>query len=156
MAIEQYLQQYIGDSPVLYMLIGLAALVLINLVLTLVIANKSKTDSIKFELLPDFITPLLLYGTFLVAGEAMIIATKSVPYIYEATKGFQILAFLTVVLKYFKQVYSKLKQLGMETSPDLDQKLEGLIPYDTTQITNPVKPNDSTTIVEGRPKEDER
>lgn len=157
MLIEDYLQKYIGDSPVLYMLIGLAVLILVNLVLTLIIANKSKTDSIKFELLPDFITPLLLYGAFLIAGEAMILATKTVPYVYEAAKGFQVLAFLTVVLKYFKQVYSKLKQLGMETSPELDQKIDQIVPPTISPITGTERPS-GTVITENftRPQEDER
>lgn len=156
MVLDQYLQKYIGDSPVLYMLIGLATLILLNLALTLVIAYKSKTDKIKFEVLPDFIAPLLMYGAFLIAGEAMIIATKGFSYVNEAARGFQTLAFLTIILKYFKQIYAKLKSLGMETSPELDRKLETIIPSDITQVTNTVTHDDTNTIVEGRPEENER
>lgn len=139
MILEQYLQQYIGNSPVLFMLIGLGTLIVINLILSIVQAHQSKDDNINFELLPDFIKPLLMYATMLVAGEMMIIACKEFPLLYNAAKAFQLFAFLTILLKYFKQIYTKLKAMGMETTPELDRKIEDLTVTATTITPNQIK-----------------
>lgn len=167
MLLEQLLKEYIGDSPVIYMVAGLTILILTNLIVTILLAHKSKDDDINFEVMPDFIQPLLMYGAFLMAGEGLIIGSSSIPILHEAFRGVQMISFALILVKYFVQIYKKLKLLGMETSEQMDRQIEGLdekvetlLGSNKQNYTKPITPIPTTRIpndyVEGRLEESEK
>jgi hypothetical protein len=116
--------QYLGDSPAAAIVAGFCILIVINLVLAIVLAHKSKTDNINFTLLPDFIQPLLLYTVFIVAMEAMMIIAKGIPFIQTIFYGIEMLGVAAVAMKYLKQIYDKLKKLGMPVDTVMDKVIE--------------------------------
>jgi hypothetical protein len=118
------------------MIAGLSLLIFINLVLSIIIAARSK--EIDFRLLPDFITPLLQYTVFLIATQALVIATTGIPLVNGAFVGVQGLACLAVILKYYMSIRTKLNQLGMKIDKRIEDAMDqGInvavgVPTDTT------------------------
>jgi hypothetical protein len=118
------ISSYLGDSPVAAIVAGLSILVLINTILSIVQAHKSSTDNINFSVLPDFIKPLLMYIIFVVAMEAMMLVAKGIPILQTVFTGVEIVGIASIVIKYVKQIYDKLKWFGMPVDPNLDRIVE--------------------------------
>jgi hypothetical protein len=116
------LSQYLGDSPVVYMIAGLSLLILINLALSIIVAARSK--EIDFHLLPDFINPLLQYTIFLIATQALVIATTGIPAVNGGFVALQGLACVAVILKYYASIRQKLNQLGMKIDKHIDEAID--------------------------------
>lgn len=128
---EQLIAQYLGDSPAATVAAGLSILILINLVVTIILATRSKDDAINFNLLPDFIKPILLYTAFIAMMEAMMVIAGGIPILRTSFFGIEVIGVAAVALKYAKQIYEKLKALGMSVDEKLDaviqQKLDTVI-----------------------------
>jgi energy-converting hydrogenase Eha subunit A len=147
MKLDELLMKYIGDSPVMYLILGLIAMIVINLILTIIIAARSK--EVNFELMPDFITPTLTYTIFLLTIQILVFTTNGTPGVHEIFIGFQSLGYAGILVKYFAQIYSKLKKLGMPADTGIERQIESL---DGAIIPIPVPQEDPNA---SRPKEDE-
>lgn len=122
--IEDLVAQYLGNSPAAAIVAGFSVLVIVNLVLSLVLAYRSKTDNINFNILPDFIQPLLLYSAFIIAVEALMVMGAGVPALKTIFTGLEVIAVASVAIKYVKQIYDKAKQLGMPVDEKIDAVVE--------------------------------
>jgi hypothetical protein len=129
---QSLITSYLGDNPVTIMIAAIGVLAFINLVLALIVAFKSKTDSIKFHFLPDFLEPLLTYAVFLLMVSILVISTRTIPVLYSIFTGLEYTAIATILMKYFYQGYLKLKQLGMPDDPNLDNVISKVV----TEVTN--------------------
>lgn len=129
--IEDLVAQFLGGSPVAAIVAGFSVLIILNLVLSLILAYRSKTDDINFNILPDFIQPLLLYSAFIIAIEAMMIVAVGIPAIKTVLAGVELVGVASVLIKYVKQIYEKLKRLGMPVDEKIDaiveEKLDGVL-----------------------------
>lgn len=124
MLTSDMISSYLGDSPVAAIVAGLSILILLNTVLAVIQAHKSKTDNINFSVLPDFIKPLLMYIVFIVAMEAMMLVAKGIPLLQSVFTGVEIVGIASIVVKYVKQIYDKLKWFGMPVDDKLDKIVE--------------------------------
>lgn len=129
MILGDVIAQYLGDSPALYILLGLGGIIGINFILSVIIAARSK--EVKLEILPDFVVPLLTYGVFVVASDLLTLAAKSSDTLYTMFLGGEILGIVAIGLKYYKQIRDKLRIIGMPYDPGIDQvhddKIDGMM-----------------------------
>lgn len=128
LGLEDLLARYIGENQALFMITGASCLILINLVLTMV--HEIRNKDMHMDDVKHFIAPLILYILFFLTLESLTIAVKGVPIAYDLFKGLQILGFITALAKYGKDIYTKLKDLGMPTDAKIDapfeDKLDGI------------------------------
>lgn len=117
--------QYLGDTPVVYMIAGLSLLVLINLGLTVYIS--SQTEEIHFNVFKKILYPLLQDSLLLVATQSMVVAVSKVTFVYEAFYGLGVLVFVTVLIKYYRSIRINLKVMGMTNDEKADQAIESKI-----------------------------
>lgn len=120
--LQALLAQYLGTNPALYMVLGVAALIVINLIVTLWLAAKS--NSIQFHLLGDFVTPTITHTLFLVTMGVLTFSTKGIPALTSSFGALQGLGFAAVMTSYGSQIYMKLKQIGMPVTPQVDQEIQ--------------------------------
>jgi hypothetical protein len=125
MLLVEVFAQYFHSSPAVYMLTSLGGLILINLILTIVISFKSK--DIRFELLPDFIIPLLLYSAFILTFELLTLSSAGVPALYSFFMSIEIIGVISIALKYVKKILDKLKVLGLVQNEKIENKLDSAL-----------------------------
>jgi hypothetical protein len=132
MVSQDLIMKYLGNNPATIMLAGIGVLAIINLILALIVAYKSKTDSIKFHFLPDFMEPLLTYSVFLLMVSVLVLSTRGVPALSGIFVGLEYTGLATILMKYFYQGYLKLKQLGLPDDPNMDNVISKVV----TEVTN--------------------
>jgi hypothetical protein len=143
--------QLLGENPALYALAGLTLLIVIDLALKVWLANKSKTDSVDFKLLPDFIQPTLTSIIFIIVMEVLVVGGKGLPGLSQFFTGLEILGFAAILLKYFTKIKEKLKLLGMEIDESVERQMDNKV----DQIDSSVD-TQSPPILTNRPEESER
>jgi len=125
MLLGELLAQYFQSSPALYMLSALGGLIIINLILTIVVAIKSK--DVRFELLPDFVVPLLLYSVFILTFELLTLSTAGMPALYSLFMSIEVIGVISIALKYAKKILDRLKILGMVPNEKIESKLDSVL-----------------------------
>jgi hypothetical protein len=141
LGIEKLLTQVFGDNTLLIMLAGFFSLILLNLVIKLIIEIKKK--NLRWDDVPRFIKPILLYGVFLIGLELLVTTGAGMPAVYEIFQGLQMIGYVAVMGKYFSRLYNNLKELGMPSHEKLDgafeDKLDGLTEDTKTEISGIVE-----------------
>lgn len=120
--IENLLTQFIGEDRTLLMLAGFVVLILMNLGAKLALEHKRK--NLKWESLPGFIYPVMLYGAFLVGLDILVMVSRDFDIIAGLFVGLQAIGFAAVMAKYFKTFYENLKALGMPVDEKIDEVFE--------------------------------
>lgn len=134
--IENLLTQVFGDNTLLIMLAGFVLLILLNLVARLIVEIKNK--NLRWDDVPEFIKPIMLYGAFLIGLDILVATGSGFPAIKELFQGLQLIGYVAVMGKYFKRFYENLKELGMPADEKLDSafedKLDGLSSHAKKEI----------------------
>lgn len=135
MDITSLVVDFLGDTPVIYMIGVFSILVLIDLSLAIYIAAKSPI--IKFHTFTDFFAPFLQYTLYLLIAQTIVTLSKDVIVLHEVFYGVQILAFISVVYKYYKSIEGKLKAMGATIDEGIDDlignRLSGILKKTPTE-----------------------
>lgn len=117
--IERLLVNLLGENSLLIMLAGFFLLILLNLFTKLIVEFRQK--DLRWNDLPAFIQPLVLYTVFLVGLDVLVTTGRGFPIIHELFQGLQIIGYVSVMAKYFKRFYDNLKLLGLPTDDAIDR-----------------------------------
>jgi hypothetical protein len=117
--IERLLVNLLGENSLLIMLAGFFLLILLNFFTKLLVEFRRK--DLRWNDLPAFIQPLVLYTVFLVGLDILVTTGRGFPVVYELFQGLQIIGYVSVMAKYFKRFYDNLKLLGLPTDEAIDR-----------------------------------
>lgn len=120
--VESLLTQVFGDNTLLIMLAGFFLLIIMNLCIKLYIEYKN--SDLRWDDLPNFIKPIVLYTVFLIGLDILVVTGKGIPAVYEIFQGLQIIGYTAVMGKYFKRFYNNLKEVGLPTDDAIDKGFE--------------------------------
>lgn len=120
--LEQFITTYLGESKAIVMLTVATLLILVNLSITMAIEIKKK--DLHMNDVSHLILPIVLYGLFFFTLEAMTVLSKEIPFAHTLFYGVQTLGLVTALAKYGKEIYVKLKELGMPSDERIDGAFE--------------------------------
>jgi hypothetical protein len=139
LGLEQLLIMFFSGSEGLLVLLpiaGLFGVVFINL--TVSIWGAIKRHEFEFDKLLHFAGPLGFYLILLFSLEIMVVSSRDYNVIYTLFRGAEILTWTCIMLYYCKQIFGKLKNLGMPAA-----EIEEVV---IDKIEDAIKSSDPTEV----------
>lgn len=125
--LEAIIDKYLSNGTVTYgylQILGMVLLIIINAGLS--VAKSVKKKEFEFDKVIGFLIPLLQYLLLLFVLEIPIVLTKNIQWANYIFVAAQFGVWISIVVYYIVQCYTKLKELGMPTSKMTDDIIDNI------------------------------